>query len=207
MPDPSAPKPNVPANDLDRLHSLLSQWEVGFREGAEPSPEELCPDDPALCERLRRRIAAELEFVQHLRPSPGPTLTGPGATSHTLTLPQGPAARLATPHRRAQPEVSRRGEDAGNGPATGRPGVDRPGEHRRTAGEPDEHQCRGVAEAHGPTARGLRLLASLNARYRVMLLALTSSVAWRHPVCPAAAQMSPSFCAGAGPPLSPRRPS
>jgi eukaryotic-like serine/threonine-protein kinase len=36
------------------------------RLGAEPSPEELCPDDPALCERLRQRVAARKRLEVHL---------------------------------------------------------------------------------------------------------------------------------------------
>ena len=43
-------------SEHDRLMDLLVRWEEGRRQGAPPTPEELCPDDPALREELRRRI-------------------------------------------------------------------------------------------------------------------------------------------------------
>ena len=41
----------------DRLIDLLEQWEEGRRQGREPTPEELCPDDDHLRQELSRRIA------------------------------------------------------------------------------------------------------------------------------------------------------
>ena len=47
-------------NDLpnDRLHQLLELWDDLRKQGREPSPEELCQNDPELLDELRKRIDA-----------------------------------------------------------------------------------------------------------------------------------------------------
>ena len=42
----------------DRLHQLLELWDDLRKQGLEPSPEELCQNDPQLLEELRKRIDA-----------------------------------------------------------------------------------------------------------------------------------------------------
>ena len=48
-----------PFDDDDRLYDLLAAWDEQRRRGHEPSPETLCPDDPACRERLRQMIEAQ----------------------------------------------------------------------------------------------------------------------------------------------------
>src|SRR5262249_31012790 len=43
-------------SDDERMLDLLVQWEELARAGKSPTPEELCPGDPALQEALRQRI-------------------------------------------------------------------------------------------------------------------------------------------------------
>ena len=47
-------------NDLpdDRLQQLLELWDDLRKQGREPSPEELCQNDPELLDELRKRIDA-----------------------------------------------------------------------------------------------------------------------------------------------------
>src|SRR5262245_12177592 len=54
-----------PAGD-DRLYDLLAEWDQRRPVGPEPSPEELCPADPVLRERLRRKIAAQKRLEARL---------------------------------------------------------------------------------------------------------------------------------------------
>ncbi|MGO8744690.1 MAG: hypothetical protein ACLQNE_01750 [Thermoguttaceae bacterium] len=42
----------------DRLQQLLELWDDLRKQGREPTVEELCQNDPELCEELRQRIAA-----------------------------------------------------------------------------------------------------------------------------------------------------
>ena len=42
----------------DRLQQLLELWDDLRKQGHEPSPEELCENDPELLDELRKRIAA-----------------------------------------------------------------------------------------------------------------------------------------------------
>ena len=42
----------------DRLQQLLELWDDLRKQGQEPSPEELCANDPELLDELRKRIAA-----------------------------------------------------------------------------------------------------------------------------------------------------
>jgi hypothetical protein len=63
-PDPAAPTRPDPtdtpvAADRGRLDALLARWAAGRRAGSDPTPEDLCADDPRLREALRHRIAAE----------------------------------------------------------------------------------------------------------------------------------------------------
>jgi WD40 repeat protein/aminoglycoside phosphotransferase (APT) family kinase protein len=44
-------------HDDDSLYDLLAEWDEQRRGGAEPTPEELSPADPELCDRLRELIA------------------------------------------------------------------------------------------------------------------------------------------------------
>ena len=46
-------------DDDERLYDLLAAWDEQRRQGHEPSPESLCPEDPACRERLREMIAAQ----------------------------------------------------------------------------------------------------------------------------------------------------
>jgi serine/threonine protein kinase len=48
--------------DGDRLLELLGQWEEGRRQGHAPAAEDLCPDDPALQDVLRRHIRQREHF-------------------------------------------------------------------------------------------------------------------------------------------------
>jgi hypothetical protein len=41
---------------MERLESLLERWQEASAQGRELSPEELCPDDPALMGQLAYRI-------------------------------------------------------------------------------------------------------------------------------------------------------
>jgi serine/threonine protein kinase len=43
----------------ERLYDLLAEWDEKRSLGHEPTPEELCPDDPVLRERLREKIAVQ----------------------------------------------------------------------------------------------------------------------------------------------------
>jgi hypothetical protein len=47
-------------NDLpiDRLQQLLELWDDLRKQGREPSPEELCQNDPELLDEVRKRIEA-----------------------------------------------------------------------------------------------------------------------------------------------------
>jgi Flp pilus assembly protein CpaB len=63
-PDPAGPTRPDPtdtavATDRDRLDALLARWAAGRRAGSEPTPDDLCGEDPRLREVLRHRIAAE----------------------------------------------------------------------------------------------------------------------------------------------------
>jgi DNA-binding transcriptional MerR regulator len=42
----------------DRLQQLLELWDDLRKQGHEPTPEELCENDPELLDELRKRIAA-----------------------------------------------------------------------------------------------------------------------------------------------------
>ena len=44
--------------DETRIERLLDRWEEGREAGREPTPEELCRDDPSLLDEVRRRIGA-----------------------------------------------------------------------------------------------------------------------------------------------------
>src|SRR5262245_37569403 len=66
MPTPEADGPGRPvplSRPIDppitsrRLLDLLSAWETARRQGNEPTPEQLCPDDHQLREQLARGIA------------------------------------------------------------------------------------------------------------------------------------------------------
>jgi WD40 repeat protein len=46
-----------PVSESDTLLDLLARWEELRRQGKEPAPEELCPDDPRLQALLRERLA------------------------------------------------------------------------------------------------------------------------------------------------------
>ena len=49
-----------PEKDLpdDRLQQLLELWDDLRKQGREPSPEELCENDPHLLDEVRKRITA-----------------------------------------------------------------------------------------------------------------------------------------------------
>lgn len=55
----------VPPED-ERLYDLLALWDEGCSRGQEPSPEELCPDDPRLREELRQKIAVQKRLEARL---------------------------------------------------------------------------------------------------------------------------------------------
>jgi serine/threonine protein kinase len=55
---------DLDASELDspeneRLYDLLAEWDEGCSRSLEPTPEELCPDNPLLREELRQKIAAQ----------------------------------------------------------------------------------------------------------------------------------------------------
>jgi serine/threonine-protein kinase len=55
--------------DEDRLLDLLVEWEERQQQGTTLQAEQLCPDDPALQEKLRRRIGRRLRVRAALEPA------------------------------------------------------------------------------------------------------------------------------------------
>jgi serine/threonine protein kinase len=62
--------------DDTRLLDLLVQWDELRQQGHSPTPEQLCPDDPNLCDALRQRIARH-QKLDALLEVPTETLTVP----------------------------------------------------------------------------------------------------------------------------------
>jgi serine/threonine-protein kinase len=63
--------------DDDRLMDLLVQWEEMRRQGATPTPEQLCPGDPGLREALRLRIQKRQRIEALLQPPTVADTTAP----------------------------------------------------------------------------------------------------------------------------------
>src|SRR5436309_70654 len=72
-------------SDHDPLIELLALWEEKRQRGEDPTPEELCPDDPALQARLRQRIKRRLKLLEKIDP---PTLISAQLAGLAPAVPQ-----------------------------------------------------------------------------------------------------------------------
>jgi serine/threonine protein kinase len=71
----------------DPLVELLVEWEERRQAGKPTTAEELCPDDPVLCEQLRARIARRKRFAPVIEPTA--TVTVAESTPSSLgTIPE-----------------------------------------------------------------------------------------------------------------------
>ncbi|MEO2087915.1 MAG: serine/threonine-protein kinase, partial [Gemmataceae bacterium] len=64
--------------DTTRLYDLLAEWEERRQQGATVTAEQLCPDDPAMQDELRRRIARQLRVRAAIDPPAAHTGPLPG---------------------------------------------------------------------------------------------------------------------------------
>ncbi|MBX9625732.1 MAG: protein kinase [Gemmataceae bacterium] len=64
--------------DPTRVFDLLAEWEDRRREGRPATAEELCPDDPAVREELRRRIRRQEQLRAVIEPADEPGPAAPG---------------------------------------------------------------------------------------------------------------------------------
>src|SRR5688572_26063527 len=64
--------------DEDRLLDLLVEFEERRQTGQAPDPAQLCPDDPAMLQELRRRISRRLRIGAVLEPA------APGESAEAL---------------------------------------------------------------------------------------------------------------------------
>jgi serine/threonine protein kinase len=71
----------------DRMMELLAVWEEKRQQGATPTPEELCPDDPDLQHRLRQRIERRLKLLVKMEPATIPQDGSHAVASTPPTLP------------------------------------------------------------------------------------------------------------------------
>ena len=59
--------------DTTRLYDLLAEWEERRQQGATVTAEQLCPDDPAMQDELRHRIARQLRVRAAIDPPAAPS--------------------------------------------------------------------------------------------------------------------------------------